>query len=36
MIMAEYPLNEALAAFRKAAQPGVLKVLLRTTPPQTV
>lgn len=36
MIMAEYPLNEALSAFRKAAQPGVLKVLLRPTPPQTM
>jgi threonine dehydrogenase-like Zn-dependent dehydrogenase len=28
-VMAEYPLSDALAAFEKAAQPGVLKVLLR-------
>jgi len=28
-IMAEYPLSEAVAAFAKAAEPGVLKVLLR-------
>ncbi len=36
MIMAEYLLPDALAAFQKAAQPGVLKVLLRPTPPQTL
>ena len=29
LINAEFPLNEATAAFEKAAQPGVLKVLLR-------
>jgi threonine dehydrogenase-like Zn-dependent dehydrogenase len=28
-IMGEYSLNEALAAFEKAAEPGVLKVLIR-------
>lgn len=28
-IMAEYPLADGLAAFQKAAEPGVLKVLLR-------
>ena len=30
LIMAEYPLRDGLAAFEKAAQPGVLKVLLRS------
>ncbi|MCB9007046.1 MAG: alcohol dehydrogenase catalytic domain-containing protein [Ardenticatenaceae bacterium] len=29
MVMAEFPLRDALAAFEKAAEPGVLKVLLR-------
>jgi len=36
MIMAEYPLSDALAAFQKASEPGVLKVLLRPTSPQTM
>lgn len=34
MIVAEYPLQDALAAFQKAAQPDVLKILLRPAPPQ--
>jgi threonine dehydrogenase-like Zn-dependent dehydrogenase len=29
LIMAEYPLKDAISAFEKAAEPGVLKVLIR-------